>query len=521
MRVSELLKTYQAVESDGGSKITGQEMQNLISELAGQATPDELSNLSSALSDSAFSFASEATHAARSLIDNQDAAAAPAVSSDIQLKYGTNGNRSFDDSAIFGASALKDGGRVAGTTGIDPVTRGYAALNDGVLQRAHGSQAPESLGVVDIAALRATPPGEQLKAAAEYLGQGQLRFDEMPNWQQFYDTSQPSWAGKCHAWAWYALDQILNTQIDVPGPSGMRGLWIAGQWMSRADLATWAMAVLDQISINDTRTGGVGILRGDPKPNAKDILLGVGEYLFSKESGGAVGDVHRDVWPGNHGSKEVWNQPFIEGQINMVPKQGNQDFGALPDAAEKAIVDLAKREGHSGAKAARLVHVEGRYGVEAGDTWENDPRIADRDWHMYVVTDSAGKMVEAYWASDDKLQNIEGLPVQYTDQPLEYWWKPTLSAIKAIRSGQRNSVVDNNKLGPEARFFIGTVLGKGVTGEARKAFEDALKAGKSPSELSQNPTFKNVGHAYNTNQWNQMFQALGQQAPDIKQFMAS
>jgi hypothetical protein len=323
-----------------------------------------------------------------------------------------------------------------------------------------------------------------------------VQFAEMPDWSQFYNPSVAHWWGKCHAWAYSALDQVLNEQVEVKGPEGMRGLWIGGSWISRADLATWLMSVLDQISDKDEKAGVW-------HPNAMQMLLGVGEYMLEPKGGGVVGDVHRDDW---EGSQEVWNQPFVAGSVEVVPTSGSSDFGALTPTVESAIVDRARREGQA-AVSARLVHLEGKYGQEMGDEYEGEPYIVDRDWNMYVAFDANGKAVRAYWPKD--LSGISGLPTTTTEAPLDWLWKPTHKALKAIKEGRASSVVDTDKLRDEARFFIDTVLAKGVSAETRKAFETALEAGEQPGKLAFDARFKNVGYAYDAKQWSEMWRTLG------------
>ena len=69
----------------------------------------------------------------------------------------------------------------------------------------------------------------------------------------YYDpgANTPFWAGICQGWTHNALDNRLSLLVDVPGMEGKRGLWIFGQWISRADLGNALMGASYSLGIAD------------------------------------------------------------------------------------------------------------------------------------------------------------------------------------------------------------------------------------------------------------------------------
>jgi hypothetical protein len=133
---------------------------------------------------------------------------------------------------------------------------------------------------------------------------------------------------------------------------------------------------------------------------------------------------------------------------------------------------------------------------------------------VYGIADATGKLLTAYMADDEKLKDVTDLPTKFTDDIPEYFWKPKLGAVEDVLAGRRNSVVDNDEHGPEFKFFINTVLSKGVPGQTRAAFEtkfQALPAGPidagTARALAQE--FPGVANAYSPDQWNRLFQPRG------------
>src|SRR5207302_1493613 len=122
----------------------------------------------------------------------------------------------------------------------------------GPLRNRHGSQAPASsvLSADEQTAVRASTPGAALDSAAKLFG-ASTGFDKMANDPNFYNPQAEGWWGKCHAWSWSSLSAKIDKMVDIDGPEGQKGIWIGGQWMSRADLGDWMMGVADTVALSD------------------------------------------------------------------------------------------------------------------------------------------------------------------------------------------------------------------------------------------------------------------------------
>ncbi|MHB8874918.1 MAG: hypothetical protein ACYC8T_14615 [Myxococcaceae bacterium] len=407
---------------------------------------------------------------------------------------------SLDDDRV----ALGPDGSMRGSSGVVPYSRGYAAVKNGPLRERHGSLAPDSevLSSRERSRVRNQPPGAALDLAARAhgvrLGEG---FERMAKSKAFSDPAAEPWWGKCHAWAWSALSNEVSARVDVGGPEGERGLWIAGQWLSRADLGNWMMGVADSISIGD------GNQLFDARVTAEDLLKGVSQYLI-EGGGGVVVDIHNDRAHG--GKREVWNQPFVGADV---------DTRTLSGEGAQAVLRLARADGRAGS-AVKHVHVVGRYGNERGDGHEGPWDSESRSWNLYAVTDAAGTVVAAYTADDPRLAGARGLPTRKSQELPEYFWKPTLKAIDDALEGRANSVIDRDVHGPEYRFFVGTVLGRGVPGATRARFE-AEVAKLPPGRVAQAKRaallgeFKGVAEAYSIEQWARAFGARGLDAREF------
>ena len=138
--------------------------------------------------------------------------------------------------------------------------------------------------------------------------------------------------------------------VDVPGPVGERGLWAGGQFISRADLGNWMMAVADQISVQR----GNQLFKTDL--SALDLLKGTTQFLMNN-GGGVVADVLNDK---KKGHKEVWNLPFISSDVT------NKAMDAPTTAA---ILDLANKDHLTGGVAVKEVTIVGASVLARRSRW--------------------------------------------------------------------------------------------------------------------------------------------------------
>jgi hypothetical protein len=409
---------------------------------------------------------------------------------------------SFSDDTVF----LGRDGQINGDANVPSYTRSYDSTKEGPLRFRHGSQVPESiaLNATDRDAANKRTPGQSLDAAAKVFGVNVDGFEAMANSKDFYNQDAEFWWGKCHAWTWSSLSTTIDKLVDVPGPDGQKGLWVAGEFVSRADLGNWMMAVADQISVAD------GNKLFDSTVSATDLLKGTTQFLMNN-GGGMISDVFNDK---KKGHKEVWNQPFVSSDVTTTTLK--------PDVAQK-LLDLAKTDGVTGGATVKQVQIVGTYGVEQSDDHEGDPGRSSKSWNMYAVTDANGKVLTAYMADDDKLKDMADLPTKYSDDLPDYIWKPTMKAIDDTLAGRSNSVVENDSHGKEFKFFINTVLQKGVPATTRTAFEKdfaALPQGNLSADQARGlaQKYPGVANGYSPAQWKATF---GTRGLDAKAFGAS
>lgn len=399
---------------------------------------------------------------------------------------------SFDDDRLV----LGPDGAEAGTSGVTPYTRSYDAVREGPMREAHGSRAPRSAVLTDEENdhVAAQSPAAALDAMARLRGV-RSRFVELANAKSSFNPEAPAWWGKCHAWAWSALSNELSARVDVGGPVGERGLWLSGQWISRADLGNFMMGVADTIAIADSQQLFKDHL------TATDLLQATAQYLL--EGGeGFVADIHNDAAHG--GDREVWNQPFVAADV---------DTHTLEGAGAAAVLALAAVDGTPGVRA-KHVHVVGRYGNERSNDWEGDWGEASRSWNVYAVTNAQGEVVAAYMADDARLEGARGLPTRASHELPEYVWKPTLDSVKAAFSGEPLRALDADAHAKEYRFFVDTVLERGVPGAMRAGFEAAmarLPAGniQAADVRALLTEFRGVSEAYTPQQWERAFASRG------------
>lgn len=378
-------------------------------------------------------------------------------------------------------------GSVHGTSGVTGYSRGYDATQQGPLRFRHGTPAPTSafVGGLENARVRTSSPGEALDSAARAFGVRGTGFQTMASSKQFFDPKAEFWWGKCHAWAWSALDDRISRQVDGNG----QGVWIGGEWISRADLGNWMMATADTISLSDQNR-----LFQD-KLTATDLLHGTTQYLMHG-GGGVVADIHNDA---KKGKKEVWNQPFVSSDLTTRTLEG---------PAAIAVLRQAKRDGAVRGVAVKHVAITGTYAVERGDGWEGAVGTSAKKWNLYAVTDARGQVLTAYMADDPKLKGVGSLPTKKTDDLPEYFWKPRLQAIDDVLEGRRNASVANDAHGDEFTFFVGTVLTKGVPANVRAGFEAEVRAGETDA-VALSRKYPGVANAYSPEQWRRLFAPRG------------
>lgn len=419
--------------------------------------------------------------------------AAPAVPSLLRAVTGPDVSSFDDDRLVLGPD-----GSARGTSGVTPYTRSYDAVREGPMREAHGSPAPRSsvLTPAEHAAVRSQSPAEALdvmaRARGVKLGTG---FVALAHSKDFFDPNAPAWWGKCHAWAWSALSTELSARVDVGGPEGQRGLWLSGQWISRADLGNFLMGVADSISIRE------GNQLFEAPVTAIDLLQAASQFLLDG-GGGVIADIHNDSVHG--GDREVWNQPFVAADVDTRTLQGE---GAA------AVLALAAREGVQGAHV-KHVHLVGRYGNERSNGHEGPWASESRSWNVYAVTDAAGTVLAAYMADAPELEGARGLPTRASHELPEYFWKPSAGAVEAGLNGAPHRVIDGDPLASEYRFFVGTVLTRGVPGSTRAGFEaevsrlppGPVSAGAAQSLLKAWP---GVSEAYSSEQWERAFGSRG------------
>jgi len=313
--------------------------------------------------------------------------------------------------------------------------------------------------------------------------------------EHFVDKNAASWAGQCSGWAYSALSKEVAAKVDVPGQEGQKGLWIGGEWMSRADLGNWAMALSTPMAARDENL--VAGTRDNPRPGPVDLLKASAQFL-TEGGGGFVADIA----PG----QEKWNQPFFGSEI------ASQSLTGRP---ANRLLQQAKEEGFPGA-TVKQVTITGKYGDELsaglgakGDAHEGPPAAGTRTWSMYAVLDDQGKVLTAYMADDKKVKD-SGLPSMKTDPLPDYILKPTMRPMANALKGEEVE----GAYGPQAQFFFGTVLQKGVPASTRAAFENEvsiLPAGAVPAEQARvlAEKYPGMANAYAPEQWERLFERRG------------
>jgi len=419
--------------------------------------------------------------------NGQPATWVPLENNVYQLKPGTKANTVLDD-AIY----LTGTGSLVGSTPSTSHSRGYAKKAAGILRFPHGSKAPAHPGVDssdETQRLRTQSPAIalDLAAATSGLNLGQFGFDYRAQ-KRFYDPNAQYWEGLCHSWSYGALDERINALVDVEGSASSRGIWVFGQWLSRADLGNWMMAVSDQLGIADTELV-------DNFVTPKDVLLGVPQWVMTSGLG-LRADMFNDA---EKGTMEIWNQPIIAAEM----KVSDVSPSVVSAVFEHAKNDPKNLEPLPSTPGAKLVQIRVAWGAEINDSHEGAPGIETSDWNMYVVTQPDGKAVVAYMAHHLAQANITGLPVTTSDPIPDYFAYPKNALLDAAFEGKGSSLLSGALDGPAFRFFVGTVLAHGVPETMRKSFEADVAAGMDASSLQKK--YPGVANAYSPAQWDASF----------------
>ncbi len=440
---------------------------------------------------------------ARALID---VPATPPVRPDNELfRYVAPAN----DNTVRGHQLyLKRVGALDVDTGLAAYSRGWGQFNAGVLDQAHGSSVPASL-VHDLAArarLQALTPPQRLDAAAAAFGVTLPGLDFSGIAKGFFRPEEPDWAGVCYSWSWAALDARLSSLVDVAGPAGERGLWIGGQFLSRADLGNWLMAL----------AAGVSQGAGDVMwyaPEAEDLLKACLGYLV-EGAGGFRADIGNSL-AGR--TDEVWFQPFVGAAV---------DVSEIPAAGQRAVLDVIRQPRKTGwggtvpgveGTGVKLVRIDGRYANEESDAHEGPTAISRLRWNVYAVLDDQGKVVASVMADDPRIANAPGLPERATAAVPRNLFAPEHSLIDGILQGDPAPEIRGSVWGPALDFFVGHVLARGVPATTRAAFE--REAGTGPLSAAQvaslRQRFPTVANAYSPAEWAASFGARGLRAADF------
>jgi hypothetical protein len=404
----------------------------------------------------------------------------------------------FDDSLYLLADGRKDG-----DTGLTSHSRGYAAKRDGVLFTRHGSLAPHYPSTSTPAqtdALRAQGPDAALDRAAVVYGLALDRwstFSAIAHDPNYYDPSPttPSWAGICQGWTHNALDNRLSLLVDVPGAQGQRGLWIFGQWISRADLgnammgASYGLGIADSITIDSFVT-------------PESLVLALGQYVLRSGIGLRV-----DIWNDGHNpsggyNPQIWNQPVLAGSIDVTTLAGDVAAAIVAHAAADPAVHAAV----PADARVRLVRAAAVWGAEANDAWEGQPLYRDSEWNLYLVTAADGRVIEGYLAYQLAAAGIDGLPVDTSDGLPDYIAYPEHALTDAaLEGGPHRLLVPSNPDGVRFRFLVGTVLARGIPDATRRAFEAEALAATPPDPADLAARYPGVANAYSPEEWQAVF----------------
>lgn len=397
----------------------------------------------------------------------------------------------FDDRLYL----LSDGA-LKGETGIVSHSRGYAAKRDGVLFNRHGSQAPHYASTHTQAqtdALRVQGPDVALDRAAEIYG---LNLGPWGTFSAFahdpnvYDPSSntPFWAGICQGWTHNALDNRISVLVDPQGPEGERGLWIFGQWISRADLGNAAMGASFSFGIADAVTI-------DSFVTPDSLVKALAQHVLRSRRGLRV-----DIWNDAHNPSgfydpQIWNQPIVSGGIEVA---------SVSEETAEAIRAFAALKNHPTGSTVKRVQATATWGVEARDDWEGEALFKESTWNIYMITNDEGLVLKAYMANTLHEAGVAALPVIESDGLPDYIAVPRHELTDASFERQPHRLLDpSNPEGVRYRFLMGVVLAQGIPNTTRAAFEaEAFEA--LPSDLAAR--YPGIANAYHPEDWRRVFE---------------
>ncbi len=407
----------------------------------------------------------------------------------------------LDDDTMY---LLADGSKEA-STGIASHSRGYAAKRDGVLFMRHGSRAPHFASTSSLDATRALDTQGPDRALDNAALEGGIALSQFTTFTAtahspaYYDPSSntPAWAGICQGWTHNALDNRLSNLVDVAGSTGQRGVWIFGQWLSRADLGNQLMAVSYSLGIADSIT-----IDSFVKPET--LLKAVAQHVMTGGQGLRV-----DIWNDEHNASgvynpQIWNQPIVSGRI---------DVQSVTPAVRNAVYAHAVADPKNSWQPApadasvKLVRVQGRWGAETNDSWEKEARFRTSDWNMYVVTAADGRVVRGYMAHTLVLAGVQGLPVMTSDGVPDYLAVPRHELTDAaFEAGPHRLLDPSNHDGVRFRFLVGTVLARGIPNVTRRAFEADVLTASPVDPVAIAARYPGIANAYSREQWQRVFE---------------
>lgn len=405
--------------------------------------------------------------------------------------------------SLSGQAYLKKDGRVRLDTGLVPFTRSYVQATAGGLRARNGSPVPSStiLDPAQVQQLQGKSSGAALDAMAATFGV-RTSFAKVANEAPLYDLTKPWWWGLCAPWAWTSLHPKISTWVDVNGPEGSKGVWFAGQWLSRADLGNWTMATANPFV--DAAMESIDA-ESISKPSGQGLINAL--QMLQKGAPGFVADIHNDALKGDH---QTWNQPFFAADLD------SKSLG-LSAPATAALLRLAEADGWH-PHGIKLVKVVGFYGNEdrtVRDAYEGPALRAELRWNIYVGVGEDGAVGWSIMAHDPRLKGIAGLPTTSSADPPDYLAQMSPEILDDAIAGRPNGFIDRQaERGAELRFYLGTLLPNAVPGHVRTAFEAKVKA-LPPGQVSAEAiaalaaAFPKVANAYSPTEWRTHFEARG------------
>lgn len=396
-----------------------------------------------------------------------------------QVVLGNDPKQVLDDQLF-----LKGTGTLRSNTGITGHSRGYAKKADGVLRSAHGSRMPATAASP---ASVATPPSDALDAAAKTFGLA-LPYGFGKIASANYDPRAQYWEGICHAWTYSSLDERLNVMVDPDGPVGRRGVWIFGQWVSRADLGNWMMGVSNALSVADAELV-------DPFVEPVDIVKGIAEYVMTGRRGLRV-----DIWnDAERGRSEVWNQPLVGASMSV-----DDVSPTVRDAVLGYVRAANPGRPLPTLTGVKLVRITAQWGAEVSDDHEGPVDVETLDWNMYLATEASGRVAAGAMAHH-VARKVGGLPVSESDALPDYFAYPKHELVDQALAGKPSRLLDNALEGPAYRFFVGTVLARGIPDVTRDAFEREARVA-APDVAGLRSRYPGIANAYSPEQWRATFE---------------